>query len=103
MTAWPSEAAAIGNMIARFGDGAFACVMDSYDYAAALAEVLPAVAAQKVRRAALCLLCCCVLCCCVLCAVCCVLCAVCCVLCVLAAGCACCWVRAATHTHTTHC
>ena len=33
MTAWPSERAAIKNMIAHFGAGLFACVMDSYDYA----------------------------------------------------------------------
>ena len=34
MTAWASERAAIENMIDAFGDGFFACVMDSYDYAA---------------------------------------------------------------------
>ncbi|GBF95014.1 nicotinate phosphoribosyltransferase [Raphidocelis subcapitata] len=39
MTAWPNEAAAISNMVEKFGTGVFACVMDSYDYAAALAEV----------------------------------------------------------------
>lgn len=33
MTAWPSERAAIDNMIDQYGDGLFACVMDSYDYA----------------------------------------------------------------------
>lgn len=33
MTAWPSEQAAIDNMIDQYGDGLFACVMDSYDYA----------------------------------------------------------------------
>ncbi len=33
MTAWPSEAAAMGTMIHHFGHGVFACVMDSYDYA----------------------------------------------------------------------
>ena len=32
MTAWETERAAIENMIVRFGDGLFACVMDSYDY-----------------------------------------------------------------------
>jgi nicotinamide phosphoribosyltransferase len=47
MTAWPDEAGAVLNMIERFGDGAFACVMDSYDYGAALKEVLPAVAGAK--------------------------------------------------------
>lgn len=33
MTAWPTEQAAIENMIDHFGTGIFACVMDSYDYA----------------------------------------------------------------------
>ena len=33
MTCWPSERAAIQNMIDHFGSGLFACVMDSYDYA----------------------------------------------------------------------
>ena len=32
MTAWHTEKAAIENMIEHFGDGLFACVMDSYDY-----------------------------------------------------------------------
>ena len=32
MTAWHTERAAIENMIDHFGDGLFACVMDSYDY-----------------------------------------------------------------------
>jgi len=48
MTSWPDEAAAIRNMIARFGGGVFSVVMDSYSYAAALAEVLPAIASEKV-------------------------------------------------------
>ena len=39
MTAWPTEQAAIENMIEHFGSGLFACVMDSYDYAKALSEV----------------------------------------------------------------
>ena len=34
MTAWGSERQAIENMINHFGGGLFACVMDSYDYAA---------------------------------------------------------------------
>lgn len=50
MTSWPTEQAAIENMIRKFGDGIFACVMDSYDYAHALGEVLPAVAAEKVGK-----------------------------------------------------
>jgi nicotinic acid phosphoribosyltransferase len=36
MTAWPTEAAAIENMITHFGTGIYSCVMDSYDYAKAL-------------------------------------------------------------------
>ena len=32
MTAWHTEKAAIENMIDQFGEGLFACVMDSYDY-----------------------------------------------------------------------
>ncbi|KAJ9525932.1 hypothetical protein QJQ45_009410 [Haematococcus lacustris] len=50
MTAWPTERAAIENMIEHFGTGVFACVMDSYDYAKALSEVLPSIAAKKVER-----------------------------------------------------
>lgn len=53
MTAWPTEAAAISNMVEHFGSGLFACVMDSYDYAAALSEVLPSIASKKVSRSAL--------------------------------------------------
>lgn len=41
MTAWPTEAGAVLNMIDNFGTGAFATVMDSYDYTAALNQVLP--------------------------------------------------------------
>ncbi len=33
MTAWPTEAAAMENMVENFGTGIYACVMDSYDYA----------------------------------------------------------------------
>jgi nicotinamide phosphoribosyltransferase len=50
MTAWPNEKAAIENMIEHFGTGIFACVMDSYDYAKALGEVLPQIAAKKVDK-----------------------------------------------------
>ncbi len=32
MTAWPAERDAIERMIDEFGDGLFACVLDSYDY-----------------------------------------------------------------------
>jgi len=46
MTSWPSEEAAIHNMIEHFGGSGktFSVVMDSYDYDAALDEVLPRVA-----------------------------------------------------------
>lgn len=50
MTAWPTEQAAIENMIDKFGTGVFACVMDSYDYAKALNEVVPAIASKKVGK-----------------------------------------------------
>ncbi|KXZ56944.1 hypothetical protein GPECTOR_1g851 [Gonium pectorale] len=50
MTSWPTEAAAISNMIDNFGTGIYACVMDSYDYAKALSEVLPSVATRKLER-----------------------------------------------------
>ena len=41
MTAWQTEVDAVNNMIDHFGDGLFACVMDSYDYSSALENVLP--------------------------------------------------------------
>jgi len=51
MTAWPSEAQAIRNMIEKFGGEhkLFACVMDSYDYTNALNNVLPAIIDEKKR------------------------------------------------------
>lgn len=50
MTSWPSEKAAIENMLDKFGEGLFSVVMDSYDYAAALNEVLPSVMSKKVGK-----------------------------------------------------
>lgn len=47
MTSWPTERDAILNMIEHFGQGPFACVMDSYDYRRALEEVLPTVVKEK--------------------------------------------------------
>lgn len=41
MTCWPTESGAVLNMIEHFGSGIFATVMDSYDYTAALNQVLP--------------------------------------------------------------
>ncbi|KAJ2806403.1 hypothetical protein H4R21_000879 [Coemansia helicoidea] len=50
MTSFRSEREAVLKMIDAYGDGVYACVMDSYDYARALAEVLPAVAERKLAR-----------------------------------------------------
>ncbi|QDZ24410.1 nicotinamide phosphoribosyltransferase [Chloropicon primus] len=47
MMSWETEKEAIENMIEVYGDGLFACVMDSYDYAKALNEILPSVASKK--------------------------------------------------------
>ena len=41
MTSWKTEEEAIDNMITHFGNGIYACVMDSYDYERAINEVLP--------------------------------------------------------------
>jgi nicotinamide phosphoribosyltransferase len=46
MTAWPSEREAVGAVLARHaGGGPVACVLDSYDYRAALETIVPDVAA----------------------------------------------------------
>ncbi|KAJ1794942.1 hypothetical protein LPJ59_004432, partial [Coemansia sp. RSA 2399] len=50
MTAHRSDLHAVLRTIESFGDGVYACVMDSYDYVRALAEVLPAVAQRKLER-----------------------------------------------------
>ncbi|KAK3285682.1 hypothetical protein CYMTET_6723, partial [Cymbomonas tetramitiformis] len=50
MTSWRTEQAAIENMIEHFGEGLFACVMDSYDYSAALREVLPVIREKKLGK-----------------------------------------------------
>jgi nicotinamide phosphoribosyltransferase len=50
MTSWPNEKAAIDNMISHYGNGLFACVMDSYDYANALNNVLPTVTLEKIGK-----------------------------------------------------
>lgn len=45
MTSWPDEETAVRNLLAKFPTSPFiACVMDSYDYEAALNQVLPIVA-----------------------------------------------------------
>ncbi|KAJ1898163.1 hypothetical protein LPJ66_002928 [Kickxella alabastrina] len=50
MTAFGSERQAVLRLLEVYGDGVVACVMDSYDYARALEEVLPAVATAKLER-----------------------------------------------------
>ncbi|KAJ2724076.1 hypothetical protein GGI07_002197 [Coemansia sp. Benny D115] len=50
MTAYPSERQAMLKLLDEYGDGTVACVMDSYDYARALKEVLPAVAEKKLEK-----------------------------------------------------
>ncbi|KAJ2807612.1 hypothetical protein H4R20_001221 [Coemansia guatemalensis] len=50
MMAHQDERQAVLAMIEAYGDGAFACVMDTYDYARALEQVLPAVAERKLQR-----------------------------------------------------
>ena len=46
----PTSQEAILKMIENFGSGAYACVMDSFDYAAALESILPSIAKQKLER-----------------------------------------------------
>jgi nicotinamide phosphoribosyltransferase len=50
MTAHPTEREAMLRVIEEFGDGVFACVMDSYDYIHALTEILPSIAQHKLDR-----------------------------------------------------
>jgi nicotinamide phosphoribosyltransferase len=46
----PLPQEAILKLIDRFGEGVFACVMDSYDYVRALQEVLPSIADAKLAK-----------------------------------------------------
>mmetsp|Transcript_35825 Transcript_35825/g.60367 ORF Transcript_35825/g.60367 Transcript_35825/m.60367 type:complete len:518 (-) Transcript_35825:704-2257(-) len=50
MTAWRTEGEAVSNMISHFGDGLFACVMDSFDYSEALKTLLPEAKASLEAR-----------------------------------------------------
>ncbi|KAG0338438.1 hypothetical protein BG004_007220 [Podila humilis] len=50
MTSFRTEEDAMKAMIAEFGEGVYACVMDSYDYERALRDVLPAVASFKLEK-----------------------------------------------------
>ncbi|KAI1316216.1 hypothetical protein EDD11_010326 [Mortierella claussenii] len=52
MMSFKTEKEAMEAMIQQFGDGVYACVMDSYDYQHALDVVLPEVAKFKVDRSA---------------------------------------------------
>ncbi|KAJ1918875.1 hypothetical protein H4219_002325 [Mycoemilia scoparia] len=50
MTAHKTELGALQRAIAEYGDGVMSCVMDSYDYARALSELLPVVKEQKLAK-----------------------------------------------------
>ncbi|KAF9966033.1 hypothetical protein BGZ70_003483 [Mortierella alpina] len=50
MTAFRTEKEAMEAMISTFGEGVFACVMDSYDYQKALDTILPSVASFKLEK-----------------------------------------------------
>ncbi|KAF9567241.1 hypothetical protein EC968_003475 [Mortierella alpina] len=50
MTAFRTEKEAMEAMISTFGEGVFACVMDSYDYQHALDTILPSVASFKLEK-----------------------------------------------------
>lgn len=50
MTSWPSEEEAMKNEIEHYGEGLYACVMDSYDYDNALDNVLPKVKDAKLAK-----------------------------------------------------
>jgi len=50
MTAFRTEKEAMEAMISNFGEGVYACVMDSYDYQRALDSVLPSVASFKLEK-----------------------------------------------------
>lgn len=50
MTAYKTEKEALESMIQHFGQGVYACVMDSYDYQKALDTILPSVASFKLEK-----------------------------------------------------
>ncbi|KAL2918884.1 hypothetical protein HK105_201718 [Polyrhizophydium stewartii] len=50
MTAFRTEKLAMTQLLNQFGGGVCACVMDSYDYTAALEQVLPSVASIKIGK-----------------------------------------------------
>ncbi|KAF9170776.1 hypothetical protein BGX20_008532, partial [Mortierella sp. AD010] len=50
MTSFRTEKEAMEAMIENFGEGVFACVMDSYDYQRALDNVVPAIASFKLEK-----------------------------------------------------
>ncbi|EGF76790.1 hypothetical protein BATDEDRAFT_33807 [Batrachochytrium dendrobatidis JAM81] len=50
MTAFRNEKLAMLHLLDQFGSGVCACVMDSYDYTAALENILPSIAAVKTEK-----------------------------------------------------
>ncbi|RHZ75245.1 hypothetical protein Glove_216g80 [Diversispora epigaea] len=50
MLSHKTEKDAMSQLIANFGNGTFACVMDTFDYANALENVVPAIASQKLEK-----------------------------------------------------
>lgn len=50
MTSFARERDAFSHMIDTYGEGVFACVMDSYDYANALDNIVPSLAEKKVKK-----------------------------------------------------
>jgi nicotinic acid phosphoribosyltransferase len=50
MSSWSSEKEAILNMIEKFGDGVYACVMDNYDYVNAMENLVPSVSKQILEK-----------------------------------------------------
>jgi nicotinic acid phosphoribosyltransferase len=50
MTSHRTEREAMLRAVEEFGEGVFACVMDSYDYVKALEELLPSIAKRKIEK-----------------------------------------------------
>ena len=50
MMAWPTEEGALSEMVALYGDGIYACVLDTHDYGRALERIIPAIAPAQAAR-----------------------------------------------------
>ncbi|CAG8567686.1 7188_t:CDS:10 [Diversispora eburnea] len=50
MLSHKTEKDAISRLITHFGNGAFACVMDTFSYVNALENIVPAIASQKIEK-----------------------------------------------------